>query len=235
MSSGCDCYIGRMSKKKMAIAIDGPAASGKSSTAKAVARILGFHHVDSGSLYRAATTSRARIGGSPDTWTEQSVLDAAKIVSLSPTEHGFVPLVDGQPAESEMRSEGVTGNVSLVARMDRVREWVNSIVRGAGDEYDVVVDGRDIGTVVFPDAQLKVFLVADPAERARRRLMERVNREPDEAEIADETRRILERDEADSKQSWRADGAILIDTTRLSQAQQIEQIIHLALGAKVEG
>ncbi|MEO5903663.1 MAG: (d)CMP kinase [Gemmatimonadaceae bacterium] len=76
----------------MAIAIDGPAASGKSSTAKAVAQTLGFHHVDSGSLYRAATTARTRVGGSSDTWTEQSVLDTAKIVSLSPTEHGFTPM-----------------------------------------------------------------------------------------------------------------------------------------------
>lgn len=221
-----------MSNERMAIAIDGPAASGKSSTAKAVARALGFHHVDSGSLYRAATTARIRAGGSSDTWTEQSVLDAAKIVSLSPTDYGFTPLLDGQAAGSEMRSEEVTGNVSLVARMDRVREWVNSIVRGASDEYDVVVDGRDIGTVVIPDAQLKVFLIADPAERARRRLVERVNREPDETEIADETRKIIQRDEADAKQSGRAEGAILIDTTRLSQAEQIEQIIQLARVAK---
>src|SRR5512140_3340462 len=155
------CYIGLMPNERMAIAIDGPAASGKSSTAKAVARALGFHHVDSGSLYRAATAARARQGGSPDTWTEQSVLDAAQIVSLTPTEYGFTPLLDGANAEAEMRGEGVTGNVSLVARMPRVRDWVNSIVRGAGDEYDVVVDGRDIGTVVFPNARLKVFLVAD--------------------------------------------------------------------------
>lgn len=217
-----------MRNEKMAIAIDGPAASGKSSTAKAVARALGFHHVDSGSLYRAATTARARTGGAPDTWTEQSVLDAARIVSLSPTEHGFTPLLDGRAAEAEMRSEGVTGNVSLVARMARVRDWVNSIVRGAGDAYDVVVDGRDIGTVVFPNAQLKVFLIADPAERARRRLLERLNRKPDDAEIADETVKIVKRDEADAKQSGQALDAILIDTTRLKQAEQIQRIVELA-------
>jgi len=217
-----------MSKEKMAIAIDGPAASGKSSTAKAVARALGFHHVDSGSLYRAATTARARAGGAPDTWTEQSVLDAAQIVSLSPTEYGFTPLLDGQPAEAEMRSEGVTGNVSLVAKMQRVREWVNSLVRGAGKEYDVVVDGRDIGTVVFPKAQLKVFLIADPAERARRRLLERVNRAPADEEIAEETKKIVLRDEMDARQSGQASDAILIDTTRLKQSEQIQRIVELA-------
>ncbi|MEO7368677.1 MAG: (d)CMP kinase [Gemmatimonadaceae bacterium] len=221
-----------MSNERMAIAIDGPAASGKSSTAKAVARELGFHHVDSGSLYRAATTARARAGGASDTWTEQSVLDAVKIVSLAPTEHGFTPLLGGEHAEAEMRSEAVTGNVSLVARMPGVRDWVNSIVRGAGEDYDVVVDGRDIGTVVFPHAGLKVFLVADPAERARRRLLERLNGEPDDADIADETAKIIQRDEADAKQSGRAADAILIDTTRLKQAEQIQRIVELARRAR---
>jgi cytidylate kinase len=217
-----------MPNQKIAIAIDGPAASGKSSTAKAVARTLGFHHVDSGLLYRAATTARARAGGDPSTWTEQSVLDAAKIVSLAPTEFGFKPMLDGHEAEAEMRSEGVTGNVSLVAKMSRVRDWVNSIVRRAGAEYDVVVDGRDIGTVVFPNAALKVFLIADPAERARRRLLERLGHAPSDAEIAEETVKIVQRDEADAKQSGRSPDSVLIDTTRLAQADQIERIVELA-------
>jgi cytidylate kinase len=222
-----------MSNDRMAIAIDGPAASGKSSTAKAVARALGFHHVDSGSLYRAATAARARQGGPPETWTEQSVLDAAKIVTLTPTEFGFTPLLDGQNAESEMRGDGVTGNVSLVAKMPRVRDWVNSIVRGAGKEYDVVVDGRDIGTVVFPKARLKVFLIADPAERARRRLLERLNREPAADEIEVETKAIIRRDEMDAKQSGQSPEAILIDTTRLAQAEQIQRIVDLARQAQL--
>lgn len=216
----------------MAIAIDGPAASGKSSTAKAVARELGFHHVDSGSLYRAATTARSRAGGASDTWTEQSVLDAVKIVSLAPTEHGFTPLLDGGHAEAEMRSEAVTGNVSLVAKMPKVRDWVNSIVRGAGEEYDVVVDGRDIGTVVFPNARLKVFLIADPAERARRRLVERLHREPTSDEIAAETGAIVLRDEMDAKQSGQSPEAIVIDTTRLAQTEQIRQIVELGQKAR---
>lgn len=216
----------------MAIAIDGPAASGKSSTAKAVARTLGFHHVDSGALYRAATASRARAGGEPSTWTEQSVIDAAAIVSLEPTEFGFAALLGGTDAEEEMRSEGVTGNVSLVARMPRVREWVNSIVRKAGDEYDVVVDGRDIGTVVFPNARLKVFLIADPAERARRRLRERLDREPSASEIEAETVAIIRRDEMDAKQSGQSPDAIVIDTTRIAQKEQIRRIVDLVIEAR---
>ena len=169
----------------MAIAIDGPAASGKSSTAKAVARALGFHHVDSGALYRAATAARARIDTNSEEWTDDSVLDAAKIVSLAPTETGFTPLLDGAPAEAEMRGETVTSRVSIVAKMPAVRDWVNAQVRKAGEQYDVVVDGRDIGTVVFPNATLKVFLIADPGERARRRLLERLDRAPTDDEIAE--------------------------------------------------
>ena len=211
----------------MAIAIDGPAASGKSSTAKAIARSLGFRHVDSGALYRAATAARVRQGDDVDEWTERSVLNAAQIVTLAPTETGFTPLLDGERAEAEMRGEAVTSKVSVVARMPLVREWVNSLVRKAGDEFDVVVDGRDIGTVVFPDAGLKVFLDAAPGERARRRLLERLNRAPTDYEIAEETGKIVLRDEMDAAQSVRSPDAVVIDTTHLDQKEQIRQIVAL--------
>ena len=211
----------------MAIAIDGPAASGKSSTAKAIARSLGFRHVDSGALYRAATAARVRQGGDVAEWTEESVIDAAKIVSLSPTDTGFTPLLDGVEAEAEMRGEAVTSKVSVVARMPAVREWVNSLVRKAGQEFDVVVDGRDIGTVVFPEADLKVFLDAAPGERARRRLLERLNRAPADDEIAEETGKIVLRDEMDAAQSVRSPDAVVIDTTYLDQREQIRQIVAL--------
>ena len=221
-----------MPTRKIAIAIDGPAASGKSSTAKAVARALHFHHVDSGALYRAATAARARIDTDSDNWTEESVLDSARAVSLAPTETGFTPLLDGVGAESEMRGETVTSRVSLVARMPAVREWVNAQVRKANEEFDVVVDGRDIGTVVFPDAALKIFLVAEPGERARRRLKERLNRPPTDDEIAEETGKIVLRDDMDAAQSVRADDAITIDTTHLTQPEQIGRIVELARSIK---
>ncbi len=217
-----------MPKSRLAIAIDGPAASGKSSTSKAVARALGFHHVDSGALYRAATTARLRLDDVSDGWSEESVLEAAESVSLVPTDFGFQALLDGEGAELEMRGEAVTSRVSIVAKMARVRDWVNAQVRKAGDEYDVVVDGRDIGTVVFPDAALKVYLIADPAERARRRLVERLDRAPNDAEIADEVEKIVLRDSMDAAQSGRAPDAIVIDTTKLSQAEQISRIAGLA-------
>ena len=212
----------------MAIAIDGSAASGKSSTAKAVARALGFHHVDSGALYRAATAARARIDTDSERWTEESVLDAARCITLSPTETGFAPLLHGEIAEAEMRGDVVTGRVSRVAKMAGVREWVNDQVRKAAESFDVVVDGRDIGTVVFPDAALKVFLVAAPGERARRRLIERLNRAPTDDEIAEETGKIVLRDEMDAAQSVRSPDSVLIDTTHLSQEEQIARIVGLA-------
>lgn len=212
----------------MAIAIDGPAASGKSSTAKALARTLGFRHVDSGALYRAATAARVRQGADVEGWTEESVIEAARIVSLAPTDTGFTPLIDGEPAEAEMRGEEVTGRVSVVAQMPGVRDWVNSLVRKAGEDFDVVVDGRDIGTVVFPDASLKVFLDAAPGERARRRLLEKLGRDPTEYEVAEETGKIVLRDEMDAAQSVKSPQAVVIDTTDLDQAEQIAQIVELA-------
>ena len=217
-----------MERKRKAIAIDVPAASGKSSTAKAIASTLVFRHVDSGALYRAATAARARAGGELDDWTEESVLEAAGMVSLAPTETGFTPLLDGAPADREMRGEAVTSKVSVVAKMPGVREWVNSLVRKAGEEFDVVVDGRDIGTVVFPAADLKVFLDAAPGERARRRLLERIGRGPTDDEVAEETGKIVLRDELDAEQSARSPDAIVIDTTHLPQDEQIARIVELA-------
>ena len=210
------------------IAIDGPAASGKSSTAQWVADSLGYVHVDSGALYRAATASRARDGGPADEWSEDSVLRAAQRVTLRMVGTWLEPLIDGVPAETEIRGSAITSQVSRVAQMPRVREWVNDQVRTTAREFDVVVDGRDIGTVVFPDASLKIFLVADPWERARRRLTQQLERHPTEEEIAAETERLVKRDARDATQTVQAKDAVLIDTTYLTQAEQVERIVALA-------
>lgn len=218
-------------KRPLVVAIDGPAASGKSSTAKWVASELGIAHVDSGSLYRAATAARLRKGGDPAEWTEREVLDAAAAVTLEPEETSLTPRIDGVAAEDELRSASVTAAVSLVAKMPGVRDWVNSCVREAAAERPVVVDGRDMGTAVFPAAQLKVFLIADPWERARRRLVQRLERRPTDAEIAAETEAIVRRDAKDEAQTQRAPDAVLMDTTFLTQAEQVERIVALARSA----
>ena len=219
----------RTERRRAVIAIDGPAASGKSSTAQWVASVLGYRHVDSGALYRAATAAVLRAGGVPDgKWTAELVLAQAPRVSLRPSGTSFTPQVDGSDAEEEIRSPEVTRHVSAVARLPEVRTWVNQAVRDAAREHDVVVDGRDMGTAVFPDATLKIFLVADPWERARRRLGQSLGRRPTDAEIAEETDRLVHRDAQDATQTVQAKDAVLIDTTYLTQSEQVERIVAIA-------
>jgi len=215
-------------RKGRVIAIDGPAASGKSSTAQWVAQQLGFRHVDSGALYRALTAVRLRKPDDGTTWTDADVLGEGNRIRLVPHGMSFVPLVDGKRVDAELRGSDVTRFVSRVASMPEVRNWVNAQVRLTALDHDVVVDGRDIGTVVFPDADLKIFLVADSWERARRRLIQRLHRSPTDDEIADETERIVHRDSKDATQTVQAKDAVLIDTTRLTQEEQVERIVALA-------
>src|SRR4051812_30839001 len=224
--------------RRMVIAIDGPAASGKSSTAQWVAQRLGFCHVDSGALYRAATAARLRESGAddPERWTEAEVLDAAKRrVTLVPEKNLFVPKIDGALADEVLRGPKVTHQVSRVARMQSVRAWVNDQVRQTARSKPVVVDGRDIGTTVFPDADLKVFLVADPWERARRRLIQHLQRAPSDDEIAEETDRLVQRDARDKQQSGQAPDAVLLDTTYLTQEEQVDRIVALAKAVTQRG
>jgi cytidylate kinase len=216
----------RNARGSLVVAIDGPAASGKSSTAQWVAQRLGFRHVDSGALYRAATAvAIARAG---EEFDEPTVLAGLDEISLRPAQQSFTPTWRRGEMEELIRAPEVTRHVSRVAQMDGVRQWVNAHVRMAAEGCDVVVDGRDIGTVVFPDADLKVFLIADPWERARRRLTQRHGRGPTDAEIADETERLVQRDARDATQTVQAKDAILIDTTYLTQAEQVERIVSLA-------
>ena len=212
----------------LVIAIDGPAASGKSSTAQWVAQLLNVHHVDSGAFYRAITLLALGSGIAPEQWTPDAVLSQAHRITWRLTERSVLPLVDGEVQDEVMRDAPVTRQVSRVAQMVAVRHWVNDQVRAAGAHTDVVVDGRDIGTAVFPSAALKVFLVADPWERARRRLIQRLGRRPNDGEIAEETEALVARDALDAAQSAPARDAITIDTTTVTQEEQVERIVALA-------
>jgi len=216
-----------MKRRTSVIAIDGPAASGKSSTAQMVADKLGFLHVDSGSLYRAATAAILRREDDASRWTEDAVLDATRPVELRAARTSFYPVLDGRSIEEEIRGPEVTRHVSRVAQMPRVREWVNEKVRETANSRNVVVDGRDMGTVVFPDAELKIFLVADSRERALRRLRQR-GTPTSEQLLDDETIRIRERDARDAKQTVAAPDAVTIDTTALTQDEQVAQIVALS-------
>jgi cytidylate kinase len=228
------------------IAIDGPSASGKSSTARAVAEALGFSHLDSGALYRAVTAvalDEASGAGldNPLALPPETVLRAAEDrgLMLQPDGAAFATYLDGEPAETRLRSAAVTAHVSAVSAVPVVREWVNARLRDlARAGVGVVVDGRDIGTVVFPDADLKVFLTASPDARARRRLEQRGAR-VDPAELARESDRLAARDRADSSRAVaplrQADDATELDSTHLTLAQQVSQIVEWAsrrLGAQ---
>ena len=214
--------------RPLVVTIDGPAASGKSSTARLVAERLGARHVDSGSLYRAVTAVRLRSGDEPPLWTEASVLASARRVVLRPGETTLIACIDGEPGEDEMRAAPVTALVSLVAKMPRVRAWVNAQVREAARSQDIVVDGRDMGTAVFPDAQVKVWMVALPSERARRRIIQRTGQEPAAAELDREAAALERRDYQDSEQTKPASDAVWIDTTGISQADQVARVMELA-------
>ena len=192
-----------------------------------VAEKLGYLHIDSGSLYRAATAAVLRREQDATSWSEDDVLKAARAVELRAARTSFYPALDGHSIEDEIRGADVTRHVSRVAQMQRVREWVNATVRAAAAEKNVVVDGRDMGTVVFPDADLKIFLTADSRERAARRLRQR-GTPTSEQMIVDETVRINERDARDARQTVPAPDAVVIDTTSLTQPEQVERIVTLS-------
>ncbi len=224
--------LARVVAPPLVIAIDGPAASGKSSTSQWVAQLLGVRHVDSGAFYRALAYLGLQSGFSADAWTAERLLGVAKRVTWRLTDRSVLPLVDGAVVDEALRDTPVTRQVSAVAQLPPVREWVNDMVRSAAAATDVVVDGRDIGTAVFPKATLKVFLIADPWERARRRLIQRLGRSPHDEEIAAETEALVARDALDATQSTPARDAITIDTTTLTQEEQVERIVALARSAR---
>lgn len=214
------------------IAIDGPAGSGKSTTARAVARQIGLAHLDSGALYRAATL--AALDAGIDMAGEAIVALAKSLpVRLRLTDGGFRPEVAGVDVSEQVRSDRVTRWVSQVAALPKVRDWANQALRDATALHPrgVVMDGRDIGTVVFPDALLKVFLTAGEGERARRRLLQE-GRSTDEANVREAASRIARRDRYDSSRRvaplTKAEDAVLLDTTDLSFEQQVERVVELA-------
>ncbi len=217
----------------MIVTIDGPAGSGKSTTARAVAERLGFRHLDSGAFYRALTYAALCAGIPDETW---AALDAAQLDALAvhsrPVPGGWRLFAGDDDVTGEIRSPIVNARVSLMARVPAVRAWLLGRLRAAADHADLVTDGRDMGTVVFPAAELKIFLVADPRERARRRLLEQGTAAPSAAQVDGEVARLLERDRIDSSRDvaplLRPPDAIVIDTTALSFAEQVEAVVALA-------
>jgi cytidylate kinase len=224
------------------IAIDGPSASGKSTTARAVAEALGFAHLDSGSLYRGVTlvaireaARRERAGEDPLTVVgPEAILRAAEDrgLMLQPDGAGFAAYLEGEPVDQVIRGADVTARVSAVSAVPVIREWINSRLRAmVRTGRDVVVDGRDIGTVVFPDAELKIFLTATPEARAGRRINQRGN-PVDPTGLEAEAAALAARDQADSSRAVAplkaAPDAVPLDTTAMAFPEQVRFIVELA-------
>lgn len=218
----------------MIVTIDGPAGSGKSTTARAVAERLGFRHLDSGAFYRAITLVALRAEMPVERWAALAAadLDRFNIHARPAGDDTFRLCAGDEDITGDLRSADVNANVSRMAELPAVRDWLFGRLRSAAEGGDLVADGRDMGTVVFPDARLKVFLTADISERARRRLEQEGRTDPSSADIDAEVQRIARRDRIDSEREHAplqpATDAIVIDTTRLSFDQQVDRITELA-------
>jgi cytidylate kinase len=204
------------------IAIDGPAGAGKSTVARALAARLGLEYLDTGAMYRAVTLAAMRRGIDPA--DADRVAELAEQLSLEVGEPGV--FVDGHDATTDIRTREVTTAVSAVAANSRVRsELVRRQRQWAHERGGGVLEGRDIGSVVFPDAELKLHLTASPRVRAERRWAE-AGGDVDEIEAA-----IAQRDRYDTSRSHgpliEADGSVVVDTTGLSIDQVLERIEQL--------
>ncbi|MGD2154255.1 MAG: (d)CMP kinase [Gemmatimonadales bacterium] len=220
----------------MIIAIDGPAGSGKTTTAQEVARRLGFLHLDSGALYRAfalAACERGWVGPEGDVSRARIPELAAVNVDGEVVRGTILPLLDGRRLDQEIRTPEVTASASKVSAHPEVREEVNAVLRRLAAQHPtgVVCEGRDMGTVVFPDAELKVYMEARPEERARRRLLQR-GEDVSPEKVSAEAARLVARDTYDSQRRAaplrKAADAVVLDTTELGFEEQVAEIVGAA-------
>lgn len=216
--------------KKIIIALDGPAGSGKTTTAREVAKRLNYIYIDTGAMYRAATLAFIRTGQAIDGFDFDKLMKNIKI-ELQPSEQGQRTLLNGEDVSKEIRTAEVTKLASPVAAVGIVREKLVDQQREYGKIGGVVMDGRDIGTVVFPNAELKLYMNASIEARAERRAKELIEsgEQVTKEEIA---KRIAERDEYDSNREIsplrKADDALELDTSYLTIEEQTNKVIELA-------
>lgn len=219
-------------EKKIVIAIDGFSSCGKSTFAKAIARRLGYLYIDSGAMYRAVTLELLRrgliINGVVDTTKLESILKEISIgFSFDPAKSAYVTTLNGTVVEEEIRSPEVANHVSLVAAIPQVRERLVELQREVGRQKGIVMDGRDIGTVVFPDAELKIFMTADPLVRAQRRLKE-LQEKGISISLDEVLKNIEERDYIDQNRDVsplrKADDALVLDNTHMTVDEQMQWV-----------
>ena len=223
---------------KFSVAIDGPAGAGKSTIAKTAAQKLNFVYVDTGAIYRTVGLAAKRTGYAAD--------DRKSVVAMLPSLVIDMRYVDGvqrmflndEDVSEAIRTPEASHYASNVAAMPEVRTYLMDMQRNMATRYNVLMDGRDIGTVVLPNANLKIFLTASAEERARRRylqLQEKGTVQPYEEVLAE----IIERDKRDSERETaplkQAEDAILLDTSDLNQEESIQAVIDLIEARMKEG
>jgi len=220
-----------LSGKQLVIAMDGPAASGKSTTAQLVAQRLGYLHVDTGAMYRAVTLKVLRNRIKPDDERAIARLLNATHVELKEVDSSLKVFLDSEDVTEAIRSADVTNAVSAVSRLRRVRQKMVQEQRLMGKEKGIVLEGRDIGTVVFPNADLKIFMVADIEARAVRRQAE-LRAKGVETDLAVLMKEIEKRDRTDSTRYEsplrRAPDAVVLDTSHLTIEEQVECVVRKA-------
>ena len=213
--------------RKITIAIDGPAASGKSTVAKEVAKALNYIYIDSGAMYRALTLKALR--SNIDVKDEASLVEMTKVSKI--TLDGIHIYLDDEDVSEAIRSIDVTNNVSAVSSYEGVREEMVNLQKEYGRKGGIVMDGRDIGTTEFPKAELKIFQIASVEERANRRYKENM-RKGIACDLNTLKEEIKVRDFKDSTRSVsplrKASDAIELDTSNLEPKEVVDKIIELA-------
>ena len=220
--------------KKITIAIDGHSSCGKSTMAKDLARELGYTYIDTGAMYRAVTLFAMRKGlfaedGTIDTETLQGLMGEVSIAQKN-IEGKTITFLNGEDVEKEIRSLEVSSHVSPIAALPFVREKMVEQQRQIGREGGIVMDGRDIGTVVFPNAELKIFVTASAEVRAQRRYKELIEKGMP-ASYEDILKNVTERDYMDSHRAVSplrpADDAVILDNSNLTIAEQKQWLLDL--------
>ena len=217
-------------RKCPVIAIDGPVGAGKTTTARAVARRLGFLYIDTGAMYRAVTVEVLKRGADPNDENAVAAIASDVNIDLDMDTEGQRTILNGEDVSGRIRDRDVTNAVSAVSAMRPVRERMWAIQRRVGAKGGVVMEGRDIGTVVFPDAELKVYLDASAEVRAKRRYDELVAK--GKAVPFDELCREIEaRDRANTERALAplrlAEDAVRIDTSAMTFDEQVDAIVAL--------
>ncbi len=215
----------------MKIAIDGPAGAGKSAAANAAAKALGFIYVDTGALYRGIGLYALRKEKNPKNPEEVLPLLPEIDIEMRHIEGEQHIFLNSEDVSAKIRTEAVSAAASAVSAIPGVRDFLFDMQREIAEKYSVIMDGRDIGTVVLPDAELKIFLTAKPEERAMRRVKQ-LGEKGIEANFDDVLADVIRRDYNDSHRDFRplrlAEDGILLDNTELTFEETVEKIIALA-------